>query len=1180
MSGQAPNYEFDISVVIPVYNVEEYLIECLESVNNQIKDKIQVIIIDDGSPDRSGEMADEYCKTHPNFECIHIENGGLGHARNYALQFAKGKYIAYMDSDDIIPPEMYLNMYNAAERNNCEITSCNVVRFNTSGFSESRLHANALKPINCEATHITRDYSLLYDTIACNKLIRVDFLKKHGFKFPEKMLYEDIPTTVPMHCLANKVAVVKTTAYYWRVRDGVTTSITQNISNMRNLHDRIAVMTMNNKFFAEHNMPPELYHRKLVKDLESDLIIFVNNCEHLPDDVAMEVFSHVNKYINEYITEDVLSSINLIYRQKYYHVMNNDLNGLRRLFQNQNNYYFSPVTEKDGRFYMDCADDLFTVPERDVTTAIKKTHPKTFINKFSVKGAEAGIKGHIYIPRVNIASPEEQKVQAYLLNDISGKTVPLELEYYENTNLTEKKGFVFDDYSKKAAQFNYNGTGFIIKINPEKLELTEENLGVNHLLISYENRVKSGSALLAGSSKGTEERIVGTCILEGDKLLRFNTNPYGEILVEIERLSAKMQGVTFSGTQMSVALDKPVSELYLQSNGGMVSATADQGGNYNFEVENLTSDTTYTFLYKNEKGEICNLYYAGKKSIVKRTSAGVVFISPTKDHKPDLVITPTLGVVSNAALCEESKIVNIEVAVYGKKSAMKKVKTAILCFDDAITGKLYKLSTLKVQAESGKIQATFPIDFANEKLTKNMHECFVDLKLRLVQKNKESITLPLMAKKGINLKHRHGSLKVRFHNHNKNQMKFTAWQAWSGEEETANRRSALIAEKYPEYMKLPINKRRIMFESMWGKKYSCNPQAIYEYIDKNYPEYECIWAFNDQRMPIKGNGKRVRRNSLKYYYYLATSKYLVNNVNFPDGYIKRKGQIEIQTMHGTPLKTFGLEIPGELATEKERQDFINRNARWNYLVVQGEFTATKAFDCFGVEVPIMRTGYPRTDMLYNPSEKKIAKIKKTLNIPTDKKVVFYAPTWRVMNKFDMQLDIERFRQELGDEYVLLVRIHHFSSKGYTIPADNKVIFDVNDYASIEDLYIISDMLITDYSSALFDYAITEKPMIFYLYDIKEYGGNLRGTYFDIEKEAPGPLAYNNDQLINAIKNVEKEMAACQDRCKAFNDKYVNYECGDSSRKVVEKMLCFRNSPLNRIRRIVARIRRKNAKKGK
>lgn len=1172
--------DIDISVVIPVYNVEEYLIECLDSIRNQTKDKLQVILIDDGSKDSSGELADEYCKEHSNFECHHIENQGLGHARNYALQFVKGKYITYMDSDDILPPDAYEKMFNAAERNNSDITSCNVVRFNTTRFSDSMLHLNAMNPLTEDVTHITRDFSLLYDTIACNKLIRVDFMKKHGFKFPENILYEDIPTTIPMHYLANNVSIVKSTAYYWRVRDGVTTSITQNISNLQNLYDRITVMTMNNKFFKEHNIGGELLKAKLIKDLESDLILFVNNCKVLPDEVVKEVFSCVNKYIDEYVDEDILSSLRLIYRQKYEHVMNNDIAGLRNFLEYQNNYHHSRIKEINGKFLLDCDDELFTVKKRNVTTDVIKTHPKKFINKFKANAQRATISAHVYLPRVNITTADQQKIKAYLFNDFTHKRVELPVEYYVNETLTAKKGVVFDDYSKKTSNYNYDGTGFRVIIEPSQLQLDADSLGTNHILVEYENRVKSGSVLLGNFSKGTREKLIDSAIVDGDNRIVFNRNEYGEILVNVFKLDAVVEEIVFQKSDLRVTVSKELDSIYLKGEDEDIKPSEVEGSTYTFQTSVLKPDYFYQLEYLDNAGNGQSLYSVSNKAVVKRTKKGVVFVSPTKDYHPIVMITPILGLVSAVAKSEEPNVIDVSTALYGSAAKMAKATGVVLGFDDDVTKKFFPLAKADAEPAEGKIKNTLSIDFSNKKLTKNMHECFTRLKMVIISQEGSPVVVPLYAKKAINVKNFYESLKVRFHNYQKNKAVFTVWQAWDEDEEALSKRKALIEKEYKEYRELPINKHRILFESMWGKKYSCNPQAIYEYIDKNYPEYECIWALNDERYPIKGHAKRVRRNSLKYFYYLATSKYLVNNVNFPDTYIKRKGQIEVQTMHGTPLKTFGLEIPGELDNEKERQEFINRNSRWNYLVVQGEFTAKKAFDCFGVNVKKLRTGYPRTDMLFEPSEKKIKKLKQQLGIPLKKKVVLYAPTWRVMNKFDMQLDIENFRQKLGDDYVLLVRIHHFSAAGYDVPADNKFVFNMRYYSSIEDLYMISDMLITDYSSALFDYAITKKPMIFYLYDIKEYSENLRGTYFDIEKEAPGPVAYDNDRLVDVIANVDKEMAHCKERIDSFYGKYVNYECGNSSEKVVKAMLKGRNLPWNKRLRKKAFEKREQAKQKK
>lgn len=1170
----ASNSKIDISVVVPVYNVEEYLIECLDSINNQTKDNLQVIIIDDGSPDRCGEMADAYCKTHPNFECHHIENGGLGHARNYALQFAKGKYIAYMDSDDIIAPDMYQTMFEAAERNNSDMTSCNVIRFNSKGIYSSKLHINALNPITQEVTHITKDHSLLFDTIACNKLIRVDFLKKHTIQFPENILYEDIPTTIPMHCLANNVSIVKTTAYYWRMRDGANTSITQNISNSKNLHDRITVMTMNNQFLKDHDIDPTLVRSKLIKDVEFDLNIFINNCKFVTDDVAYDVFQCINEYVAKFINDDIFSAVNLFVRQKYEYIKNNDLEGLRNLLYQQSNYYNAPVTEKDGRFYIDCSNDLFSVPDRDITEDIKKTHPKQYINVFSANAKTAKLDAHLYIPRVNIASPEEQTIKAFLLNDHTQKKLPLELVRLDYFDLTEKKGVVFDEVSGKKTNYNYNGTGYKILFAPGETNVSDQNIGTNHILIEYENRVKKGAIILGNTSAGQKEKINGTVILANNQKFVFAVNDREEVIVTVKKLSTHIQSIQANKEMLTVTLADAVKSVYLEpSNGEKLFATHLEQNSYSFALSEILLDASYAFYCIDATGKPCALYNIDQKSIVKKTAFGTLLISPIKDNNPELVLTQFLGMVSSAKKQTHKHTLSITTNIYGKKCDMKGLEKVVLGFEDDITKQFFVLGQTKGAINKGKISAVFDLNFSRRARTQNLHSCLERLYVELIFKEKESLRLPLYAKKKFNVKTLADCHWIRFFNHNKNQAAINVWQIWPEAENTPAKRKALLEEKYTEYRKLPIKKNRIVFESMQGKEYNCNPQAIYEYIDRHYPEYECIWAFDDAHHPITGNAKRVRRGSLKYYYYLATTKYLVNNVNFPDEYVKREGQIEVQTMHGSPLKTFGLEIPGELPAQKDRERFIKKSARWDYLVVQGTFTANKSLDCFGVKTEIMHTGYPRTDVLYAASSQKIEAIKQKLNIPQDIKVVLYAPTWRIRNVFDMQLDIEKFRQELGDDYVLLVKIHPFSANGFTVPTDDKYVFDMKNYASIEDLYLITDIFITDYSSALFDFVLTGKPMIFYLYDIKEYTENLRGMYFDIEKEAPGPLAYDNDQLIHAIKNIDKAMDECSDRIKEFYNTYVNYECENSSQKVVEILLKERNTAKNKVLRSLARAKR-------
>ena len=146
------------------------------------------------------------------------------------------------------------------------------------------------------------------------------------------------------------------------------------------------------------------------------------------------------------------------------------------------------------------------------------------------------------------------------------------------------------------------------------------------------------------------------------------------------------------------------------------------------------------------------------------------------------------------------------------------------------------------------------------------------------------------------------------------------------------------------------------------------------------------------------------------------------------------------------------------------------------------------------------------------------------------------------------------KRRLGDEYILLVRIHHLCAPHDAIEADNEFVFDLHSYNSVEDLYLISDILITDYSSVMFDYALLDKPMLFFTYDLDDYRDNLRGLYVDIEKEAPGPLVFDTDELIDAVINIDDVLKENSTKIAAFKEKYLTYENGESCEKIVQRVM--------------------------
>ncbi|WP_077614027.1 CDP-glycerol glycerophosphotransferase family protein [Caenibacillus caldisaponilyticus] len=361
---------------------------------------------------------------------------------------------------------------------------------------------------------------------------------------------------------------------------------------------------------------------------------------------------------------------------------------------------------------------------------------------------------------------------------------------------------------------------------------------------------------------------------------------------------------------------------------------------------------------------------------------------------------------------------------------------------------------------------------------------------------------------------------------------------------------------------LPVDRKLIVFESGVGKQVADSPRAIYEEIVRRQLDYKKVWVCNKNIRFRDPKTKRITRLSPQYYYYLARARYWINNQNFPT-YIKKRPQTTyIQTWHGTPLKKMLFDIE---KIQGRNEDYLERvyqaTKSWDYLISPSPY-ATKAFkSAFHFEGEILEIGYPRNDIFYKPEREEVARtVRNRLNIDKDKKVILYAPTFRdnqtVKNNkfvFDLQLDLEKMRETLGDDYVVLLRMHVVITNKIKIPEEIKdFVKNVSDYPDIQDLYLIADILITDYSSVMFDFANSRKPMLFYTYDLETYRDDLRGFYMDFEKEAPGPLLKTTDDIITAIQNIQEVEKVYKERYDAFYNKYCGLEDGQAAKRVVDR----------------------------
>lgn len=374
-------------------------------------------------------------------------------------------------------------------------------------------------------------------------------------------------------------------------------------------------------------------------------------------------------------------------------------------------------------------------------------------------------------------------------------------------------------------------------------------------------------------------------------------------------------------------------------------------------------------------------------------------------------------------------------------------------------------------------------------------------------------------------------------------------------------------------MRTKVDDKTIFFESYQGRSFSCSPKAIFEEMRDSgeYADYEFVWGLRDVKVhnfrkmikklsaPDGSTGGATitihKYETYAYYKTLAKAKYWVMNSNVRPFLKPRKNQVYIQTWHGTPLKRIGLDVPSS------DLDYAKEGKKFSYMISPSKYCTEKYISAFGLEGRediVLETGYPRNDALFTFEQTKVNSILRELDIPRGKKVILYAPTFRDNKHSQVSgyenasgIDFEKLKEQLGDEYIILFRAHYFVAKNMDFSKLKDFVIDVSDYEDVNDLYIVSDMLITDYSSVFFDYANLKRPIIFYMYDYDDYKENARDFYLD-ETELPGPITKTQKELVQEINNTLYFIPGA--RYSMFNQKFNHLDGINCGLNVAKKII--------------------------
>lgn len=361
----------------------------------------------------------------------------------------------------------------------------------------------------------------------------------------------------------------------------------------------------------------------------------------------------------------------------------------------------------------------------------------------------------------------------------------------------------------------------------------------------------------------------------------------------------------------------------------------------------------------------------------------------------------------------------------------------------------------------------------------------------------------------------------------------------------------------------PVKKNKLFFFSYYGSQYGCNPKYITEYILEQIPKekFDIVWAFTDPAKIKDTKGiRQVRMMSIRYFYEICTSKVIITNFRTTDVFRKRKGQYYIQTWHSS-LRLKQIEKDAITSLPAHYVEMAKKDSQKCDLLLSGcQYSTAILKRSFWYKGEIFEHGTPRNDVLLKEAPGKQEKIRSALGLPTDYKIVLYAPTFRknedlAIYDLDYPSVLQSLRRKFGGEWMALVKLHpHLLSATFRLGAHENVL-NVTQYDDIQELLTIADVVITDYSSLMFDYAMTQKPCFLYVPDMEKYIKQDRSLYFDL-KALPFRIAKTQAQLLKEVASFDGENYHVD--LHTFFKKVGSFEEGKASERVVARIseICF------------------------
>ena len=1190
-----------LSVVVPFYNVEDYFGAALESIARQTLSDLEVILVDDGSADGSTLIAKSYVSRDPRFHLLQQENAGLGPARNAGARHATGQYLAFADSDDLVSPHAYALLTGSLDKTGSDIATGAVRRLTAVGPTPSRLHEGPFRKTVLR-THVSRFPALMQDRGAWNKVYRRPFWDAHGFEFP-RGVYEDAPVTVRAHVLASSVDVFEDVVYYWRLRDSGGLSITERYRELANIEYRMGTVRDVGGFLAAS--APALkpaYDRSV---LMSDIRLLVQAFEYATDEDRARIAELAAGYLDT-VDASVYGTVPMPDRLRGYLLGQRKLPELLEVlrFERRGEAAGSAVARRAAGQARWCArypffgDAGHGIPD-DMYDITSEMTLNACVDGVGWHGRKLRIEGHAYIHRVSSATPSQCRIQVMLHNSRTRRTIRLPVTRVSRPDVTA---------GSEQAAVSYEWSGFAVEISARRLATLpgvwrgadwELRVGVSGDGFQLEGPV---TAVLPGSAQWPEGRWVSS-----DVWLQPAPEHDGRFVIRGQQARAYVTACTASEDTLEIEgwashpLTAATRVVASRRQGGVAAVRVpaepvpapgrgQEGdgprGRHSFRAQipvgalirpqdasspihrMLPVHDEFTWdvsLNPGEEGATSRLSIAAVKAGARVAHRGREVTAFATHFGSFSLLERTLRpVVTSLEWTADQRLV-----LRGDYAGGWQDRPSGLILRHVRSGRQHSLplrwedrtfttefapgpaSGLATSAGPGN-----PIPLANG----DWHV----LAPTPAAGAEVAVALDRRLLAGLPGYHRMGVHAVEARPYNTDALRLHVRLDRADDERGPFAAGQLTKQYYPRARAEPLRELAV-FDCFGGRTYACNPRAIHDELRRVRPGLECAWVTRDLQFGVPEGTRLVPAGSRPHFEALAQARYVIVNDELPHWFRRREGQTCLQTWHGTPLKRIGLDIAQpQFETGLVYADVLRQAAaNWDLLLSPNAFSTPVLRRALGYDGEVLETGYPRNDALHQPGrDERAAVIRGRLGLPAGKRIVLYAPTWRDNAArpsgggygFDLHLDLQAMADALGDDHVLLLRLHTNASNSPAANIASGFVTPVTCYPDVTDLLLISDVLVTDYSSIMFDFAGTGRPILFYTYDLADYRDNVRGFYFDFESQAPGPLLTTTADVIGALRDLPAVRRTYQAAYQAFAGTYCALDDGQAAARAVRRLL--------------------------